>query len=556
MRHSVTMQMAVTLAVLALGPAALADDVLYSSRLSRRGLLQNGNYNLTIFHVNDVHAHLDQYSGNGAECKDGTRGCVGGYARIKTKVDELRGENPDHLLLDAGDEFQGTPFYTFYGWVKIAEILNDLKVDAITLGNHEWDGGDDNLGNFLGNLTFPVVSCNVQSTVKSLNETIKNYHIFEKYDVAVIGATTETTPNIANVGKGTTFLDPIPEVQRAIYEIRNTTKVKRIIALTHLGYEVDQKLARQTEGLSLIIGGHSHTLLGDMDKAEGKYPTIIKDKSGNEVFVVTSYRWGEYLGAIEVTFDESGRALSYHGSPIHMDNTTALDKGLDRKITAWRGPFEKFAAQVIGSTSHVLDQTTCQKRDCLLGQVVADAMLEYRLSQTTNGAGDKPDFAIINAGGVRATIGQGNITRGQVITAFPFSNAVTQLKYSGADLRKTLEGCVSRVNQFNQRKTSSWFQVSSNIVIEYNESRDVGSRLVNVIIGGKALDDKAEYNVVTVDFVAGGGDNLLKPGAELVTLETLDQVLVAYIREHTPLRNALQKRVVQRRCERGHGRGE
>ncbi|KID91669.1 5'-nucleotidase precursor [Metarhizium guizhouense ARSEF 977] len=549
------MKIAATLAVLAIGPVALADDVLYSSRFSKRGLLANGNYNLSFFHVNDVHAHLDQYTKAGADCTDATKGCFGGYARIKTKVDELRKQNPDHLWLNAGDEFQGTLFYTFYGGEKIAETINDLKFDAMTLGNHEWDGGDENLGKFLKNLTFPIVSCNVKSTVKDLNETIKNYHIFEKHDLAVIGATTETTPNIANVGKGTTFLDPIPEIQKAIYEIRNTTKVKRIVALTHLGYEVDQKLAQQTEGLSLIIGGHSHTLLGNMDKAEGKYPTIVKDKGGNEVFVVTSYRWGEYLGSIEMTFDENGRALSYHGAPIHMDNTTSLEKNLQKNITAWRGPFEKYAAEVIGSTNNVLDQTTCQKGDCLLGQVMADAMLEYRQNQT-NGTGDKPDFAIINAGGIRATIDEGNITRGQVITSFPFGNAITQLKYSGADLRKILEGCVSRVSQFNQKKTSSWFQVSGNIVVEYNESKDAGSRLVRATVGGKALDDETDYNVVTVDFVAGGGDNLLKPATEFVTLESLDQVLVAYIGAHTPLQNALQKRVVSSNGTVGRGAGD
>ncbi|OAA51935.1 5'-nucleotidase precursor [Metarhizium rileyi] len=538
------MKTAATLATLAIASIALADDVLYSSRLTKRGLLPDGNYNLSFFHVNDVHAHLDQYTSAGADCTDPSKGCFGGYARIKTKVDELRRRNPDHLWLNAGDEFQGTLFYTFYGGEKIAETINDLKFDAMTLGNHEWDGGDENLGKFLKNLTFPIVSCNVKSTIKDLNETIKNYHIFEKYDLAVIGATTETTPNIANVGKETTFLDPIPEIQRAIYEIRNTTKVKRIVALTHLGYDVDQKLGQQTEGLSLIIGGHSHTLLGDMSKAEGKYPTIVKDKGGNEVFVVTSYRWGEYVGSIEMTFDKDGRALSYHGAPIHMDNTTALDEDLQKNITAWRGPFEKYAAEVIGSTESVLDQTTCQKGDCLLGQVLADAMLEYRQNQTNGTDDGKPDFAMINAGGIRATIDQGNITRGEVITSFPFGNAVTQLKYSGADLRKILEGWVSRVNQFSQKKTSSWFQLSRNIVVEYNESRDAGSRLVNATIGGRALQDEADYNLVTADFVAGGGDNLLEPAKEFITLESLDQILIAYIREHTPLRNALEKRVV------------
>ncbi|GAB0133541.1 hypothetical protein EsDP_00001948 [Epichloe bromicola] len=545
-----------TLAALALGSfaAAAADEVLYSSRFSKRGQLPDGNYNVSFFHVNDVHAHLDQYTRGGADCTDPGQGCFGGYARIKTKVDELRGKYPDHLWLNAGDEFQGTLFYTFYGGDKIAETINRLGFDAMTLGNHEWDGGDDKLGRFLKKLAFPVVSCNVKSTNKDLNETIKNYHVFEKHELAVIGATTETTPDIANVSRATTtFLDPIPEIQKAIYQIRNTTKVKRIVALTHLGYDVDQKLAEETEGLSLIIGGHSHTLLGGMEKAKGKYPTIVKDKSGHEVFVVTSYRWGEYLGSIELTFDKNGKALSYHGAPIHMDNTTALDKDLQKNITAWRAPFEKYAAEVVGSTENALDQTACQEDDCLLGQVVTDAMLEYGQNQTKGADGKKPDFAIINAGGIRATIDQGNITHGEVTTSFPFGNAVTQLKYSGSDVRKILEGCVSRVSQFNQKKTSSWFQVSRNIVIEYDPTKDAGSRLANVTVGGRALDDKTEYNVVTVDFVAGGGDNLLKPVRDFVTLESLDQVLVSFISNHSPLQNALEKRVVSSNGTTGNG---
>jgi 5'-nucleotidase len=491
---------------------------------------------LAFFHVNDVHAHLDEFNRAGVDCKDAAKGCFGGYARIKTKIDELRAQYPDNLWLNAGDESQGTLFYTFYGGEKIAQTINDLNFDAMTLGNHEWDRGDEKLGEFLKQLTFPVVSCNVKSTNKDLNETIKNYHIFEKNGVAVVGATTETTPSTANVGKETAFLDAIPEIQ-------NTTKINRIVALTHLGYDADQKLAQQTEGLSLIIGGHSHTLLGDMDKAKGKYPTIVKDREGNDVFVVTSYRWGEYLGSIEMTFDKNGKAVSYHGAPIHMNNTTAQNGGLQEKIKAWRGPFEKFAAEVVGRTNNVLDHSTCRRSDCLLGQVVADAMLEHLQNQIRD-TGDKPDFALINAGDIRATVDEGDITRGEILTAFPFGSAVTQVKFSGAELRKTLEGCVSRINQFNQKRTSSWFQLSSNIVLEYNDSGAAGSKLVNVVIGGKPLDDHANYHVVTTDFLAGGGDNLLMPTKDVVTFDSADEAFLGYVQKHTPLENTLQKRVV------------
>lgn len=447
--------------------------------------------------------------------------------------------------MNAGDEFQGTLFYQYYGGEKIAETINDLKFDAMTLGNHEWDGGDQALGEFLRNLTFPVVSCNVKSQVKALNRTIKNYHVFREHGIAVIGATTPTTPGISSVGNTTVFLDPIPEVQKAVWEIRNKTDVNRIVLLSHLGYDEDQQLASRTEGLSLIIGGHSHTLLGDMEDAKGKYPTIVEDRKGHEVFIVTAYRWGEYLGAIDLTFDREGHALAYHGAPIHMDNSTRLDEELDDKIQEWAEAFADFAAEVLGTTDAVLVQETCQEGDCLLGQVMADAMLEYRVNQTEGTDDAKADLALINAGGVRAEINEGDITRGEVLTAFPFGNAIVELQFSGADLRKVLEGAVSYVNQFNNQEITSWFQVSKGVLIQYNPQNEAGSRLVDVTIDGEAIEDGRDYRVVTLDFLAGGGDNIFEATDDFITLDTQDEVLTQYIVARTPLSPRLEERVVE-----------
>ncbi|KAL4778589.1 Metallo-dependent phosphatase-like protein [Aspergillus varians] len=539
------MKSSLSLAALAVAGTVVADDYLYSKRLAKRFVDNDGNYNVSFFHVNDVHAHLDEYASSGTACEDPEKGCYGGYARIKTKVNELREEYPDNLWLNAGDEFQGTLFYQYYGGEKIAETINDLKFDAMTLGNHEWDGGDEALGQFLLNLTFPVVSCNVKSEVKTLNETIKNYHIFQKHEIAVIGATTPTTPGISKVGNKTTFLDPVKEVQKAVWEIRNETDVNRIILLSHLGYDDDQELAAQTEGLSLIIGGHSHTLLGDMEDAKGDYPTIVEDLNGHEVFIVTAYRWGEYLGAIDLTFDDEGHALAYHGAPIHMDNSTSQDDELEGRIQEWAEAFADFAGEVLGETDATLVQETCQDGDCLLGQVMADAMFEYRVNQTEGTDDEKPDLALINSGGVRAEINEGEITRGEVLTAFPFGNAIVELEFSGEDLRKVLEGAVSYVNQFNDQEISSWFQVSRGVRIEFNPDNEAGSRLVNVTIDGEAIDDERDYRVVTLDFLAGGGDNIFVTTDDFISLDTQDEVLTQYIIARTPLSPELAERVVE-----------
>ncbi|KAF4952524.1 hypothetical protein FSARC_12622 [Fusarium sarcochroum] len=539
------MKSSISLAALALTGSVLAEDALYSKRLNKRFVDDDGNYNISFFHVNDVHAHLDEFASSGTDCVDPKKGCYGGYARIKHTVDGLRKDHPDNLWLNAGDEFQGTLFYSFYGPEKIAENLNALKFDAMTLGNHEWDGGDEELGEFLQNLTFPVVSCNVKSEYKGLNKTIKNYQIFKEHDLAVIGVTTDTTPGISSVGNKTTFLDPITEVQKSVWEIRNKTDIKRIVALTHIGYDVDKELAAKTEGLSLIIGGHSHTPLGDMENAEGKYPTIVENVNGDEVFIVTAYRWGEYLGSIDLTFDKDGKALEYHGAPIHLTNKTEMDKDLQKKIKSWRGPFEEFAAEKVGFTKAELDQSKCQKGDCLLGQVMADAMLEYRLNQSRSDD-DKADLAFINAGGVRATIDEGDITRGEVLTSFPFGNAIVELTFTGSELKEILEGAVTRVNQKNKKPITSWFQVSKGLKIEYNPDNKNGSKLVSATLNDKALEDKRDYRVVTLDFIAGGGDNFFSTdNKNLATLDSQDEVLIGYFDAHNPLDPKLEERVVE-----------
>lgn len=515
-----------------------AEDVLYSRHLAKRDLNTDGNYNITFFHVNDVHAHLDEFSSSGTDCTRPERGCYGGYARIRTVVEEQRPNYNNSLWLNVGDEFQGTLFYSFYGGEKIAETLNQLNFSAMTIGNHEFDGGDEELGQFLVNLTFPIISANIHSQNEKVNKTIKPYHIFEEHNLALIGVTTDTVPSISNSDDTTVFSDVVEAVQGAIDEIKATTNVTRIAAVTHIGYDKDQELAKATRGLQLIMGGHSHTLLGDMEDAEGKYPTIVDNADGDEVFIVTAYRWGEYIGEIEVTYDPQGKIVAYHGAPIHLTNTTEPDTDLQAQIKAWRGPFEEFAAEVLGTSNVELDQTTCRQKECLLGDFMADAMLAYRKNNTAD-----VDFAIINAGGIRATIDEGDITRGEVLTSFPFGNSIVQIEVDGKYLWEVLEGIVTGVNVANGDAVTSFMQLSTGIKVEYNPKNNNGTKLVAVTVGGQPLDNGTTYQVVTLDFIAGGGDNFFTPTTEFVSLDTQDEVLTQYILAQTPVDIKLDGRI-------------
>ena len=167
-------------------------------------------------------------------------------------------------------------------------------------------------------------------------------------------------------------------------------------------------------------------------------------------------------------------------------------------------------------------------------------MLQYRLNNSSPAS-----FAFTNAGGIRATIDEGPITRGEVLTAFPFGNAVVEISYTGEVLLKLIEGWVSRFNQITNKATTSSFQVSRGVKIEFNPALPAGGRLVRVLIDGKPVDRSKTYTIVTIDFLANGGDNLLEPVKDIVVLDTLDTVLVDYIGFKTPVNATVEGRLVE-----------
>lgn len=448
----------------------------------------------------------------------------------------------------AGDEFQGTLFYNFYKGEKISDILGMVQVDAMTIGNHEFDDGPELLAGFLHSLPFPVVCANIDSTVSELMSAIVPYHIFEERQLAVIGMITPTTSSISSSGPNVTFSEPVDIIQPVIDEIRSQG-IKRIIALTHIGYMEDLDLVRHTSGLSMIVGGHSHTLLGRQPNAVGPYPTWVRDVDGRKVPVITDYRWGEYLGNIRVQFADDGSVLYTKRQPLHLDASTEKDPALDRKIKSWRKPFDKFAQQVIGRATAAYDESSCQFEECEIGNLVADAMLRSRRQN-----GGRVNGALMNAGGIRASINKGNVTRGEILTALPFGSAITDLTFTGSELWRVIEGIVSWRNVLTGHAVTSFLQVAG-IKVVYDPAREPGQRLQALYVLDADNDDimnpveaNTTYTITTLDFMARGGDYWWGERTDFIGKETrsrqeanvhavlnqVDEVVMQYIEtEHT-----------------------
>ena len=407
----------------------------------------------------------------------------------------------------------------------------------MTLGNHEFDDGDDLLADFLDSLTFPVISSNIHSRNDRLADSLTPYMIFAEHELAILALTTETTPTISHPSNLTTFEAPVAASKRTVKHIKERhPNINRIIALTHIGYEQDIALAKATTGISLIIGGHSHTLLGNMTGSKGPYPTIIKNQDGDDVFVVTSYRWGEYLGYIDVEFDRSGRIVKYEGAPIHLTNSTAEDADLKGQITEWSKAFVPYQHTVLGYAQKPLVQSTCQVAECTLGDFSADAMEDYRANSTVG--------ALINAGGMRTDIDAGNVTLQHALECFPFGNALVELDFKGEDLWSVFEGIVSKVNVKNGRAVTSFVQVSRSIRFTYNPDNPIGSRLITLLIKGQPVDITKTYKITTLDYLASGGDNFWPEKSNYAILDPMDMVWAKYVKEQSPVNYSVQGRIM------------
>jgi len=260
-----------------------------------------GTKKITILHTNDVHSHIDPF---GPE--DGRNANKGGVARRASLIESIRKENPHTILLDAGDIFQGTPYFNYYGGELEFKLMSMLKYDAATIGNHDFDNGIDGLYAQLPHATFEFISANYDFSNTVMNSHVKPYKTFSKdgIKIGLFGLGIELQGLVDPLMfKETKYLDPIEITQDMTRILKTEEKCDLIICLSHLGYNYrneaskisDLKLASLTKDIDLIIGGHTHTFLPK--------PTIVKNIVGKNILVNQVGCYGINLGKIDFYFD-------------------------------------------------------------------------------------------------------------------------------------------------------------------------------------------------------------------------------------------------------------
>ncbi|MFW6043213.1 MAG: bifunctional metallophosphatase/5'-nucleotidase [Marinilabiliaceae bacterium] len=262
---------------------------------------------LTILHTNDVHSHLDPFDASHPRFPN-----MGGFARRGTLIGQLRKENPNLILLDAGDIFQGTPYFNFFGGEPEFRLMSQMKYDAATIGNHEFDNGMEHLAQQMEHARFPFISTNYEFKGTILEGKTKPWKIIDKgpFRVGLIGLGINPSGLVSPANyEGMKWLDPSRSGEETAKFLKEDKKCNLVIALSHLGFEStpdrpesDKKVASETSSIDVIIGGHSHTFMDE--------PALVKNKSGSQV-IINQVGWaGVKLGQIDITFQKQSTSFA------------------------------------------------------------------------------------------------------------------------------------------------------------------------------------------------------------------------------------------------------
>lgn len=535
---------------------------------------------LNIAHINDHHSQLDAFTATELTL-DGvaTQVELGGFARQVAQFKSAAGTK-NLLKIHAGDALTGTLYYTFFKGKADAELMNTICFDAFVPGNHEFDDGDATLKGFLdelakGTCKTPTVSSNIAPAVgtpllpTASTGYLKPYLVKEIDDVKVglIGITIKgKTVNSSRPLATTVFNDEVASAQKAIDELKSQG-IRHIVAITHQGYDADKAMAAQLTDVDVIIGGDSHSLLGDFSavgitSSSGAYPTAITNKSGQMVCIGQAWEYSKAFGLMNVQFKEDGSVKSCGGQAqlligdsfkrkdaagawqtLSAADATVLKANLvanqprvkvvtpdataNAGLKVYSDQVNAEKAKTIGtateslclvrapgeSTNRSAGVAGCESANALArgsdaAQVVAEAFLS---------ASKRAQFALQNAGGVRIAVPAGTLSMNTAFTILPFTNVLVEMDLKGSEVLGALEDGLA--NHLDNGQSNGSHPYAAGLRWDLDMSKAKGQRFSNVQVRNRstgawtALDPSATYVMVTNDFIAAGQDGYATLGA-------------------------------------------
>jgi len=472
---------------------------------------------LSILHMNDVHGRFNAGIN---------------FARFATIAASYRKNNPNTLVLDAGDAIHGTNFANLFYGASMIELMNLVGVDAMVAGNHEFNYGQDRLLELNAQANFPILGANIFNADGS--NFLDPYTIIELEDVTVgiFGLATPTTPTVTSPNNviGLEFTDPVLRAQEMVDYL--APKVDVVIALTHLGLtgvRGSREVALAVDGIDLIVDGHCHSVRPNGEIVNGTTIAIVGEHAAN-------------LGTVEIIL-EAGEVVSvaasmYTASDLD-EQEIAFDQAVLDLISYYMDELEDVLNEQIGYSQRFLNNNYVRHAETALGNLTGDLFL------SVTGA----DVALMNSGGIRDHLHQGDITVGDVFNIFPFGNVIEVYEISGQVLLDALENSVSMFEINNPVQSHGRFPQIAGMSFTIDISQPAGNRISNLLIEGRPVNLAALYTLATSGFVGAGGDGFtMIPayGRFVGEFGAVDENLSEYIRNHDVIDAQIEGRMLIR----------
>ncbi|WED29246.1 bifunctional metallophosphatase/5'-nucleotidase [Vibrio sp. DW001] len=516
---------------------------------------KNKPIRLMLAHINDTHSYFEPQS---LQLNLKLENQVispyvsnGGFARIATRADELRQKaletNREFMFFHAGDCFQGTLFFSLFKGKANADLLNALNIDAMALGNHELDMGNQPVAEFLDRINFPILAGNWdiskeskqkrhplknKPNLVSYNEPFKTAHWITKEVqgelIAIFGVSMDQMADISNPDADTPFANTFETVQNTVLAIRRNG-INKIILLSHLGIDVDLKLAKEVDGIAIIIGGHSHTLQGDFSSIglenNGDYGVVV-----NQTRIVHSGLHAQAIGHCEIDFEADGTVSRFVGcNELLLGRRLCIDASLSEVNTDYlhkraqsclrdnpnvvickKAPLvqsilqDKYIPQVRALQQTIIGRVTTPLRhvripDEIGGSDIVPIVAESFYHAMSN-AGYSVEFGMHNAGGVRTSLSPGPISVADIAgKLLPFAVPIGVYHLKGKYLALVLEGAINNAlsNGVSGTGTGS-YPYCYNLDFIYDFKAKKGSRVTHLNIksahgGWKEVEDETIY---------------------------------------------------------------
>ncbi len=476
---------------------------------------------IQLLHTDDIHGHLDADIVQSASASSTFR--AGGMAQLAGQVAVFRARAPQRtLLVDAGDAWQGTFISNANKGEAVTKAMNLMRYDALAVGNHDFDWGQDVLAERAKDAAFPFLAANVIETKTGKVPTYLKPFEVKDLGIAKVGIIGLTNPGSATIVKATSvaglrFQPAAESVRPLIAEVQKQADI--VVVAAHIGTTDAVQLARDVPGIDVIVAAHDHLPI-QTARVEGR--TTIVDAGA----------YTQYLGRLEIVVDRTTRRMkdAVRGgelTPIAANPSVKPDPEIAKLVEERRAEGEKYTSRIVGRTTEPL---TNAREETAFGNLITDAFVEYGRQQ-----GWKTDVAFYNMAGVRASFPAGQLTFGQLYEALPFSNTVVNVDLTGADLAAIIDraGCVSgRLHM-------------AGVVVAFHFDGGAPNCVKSITVGGAPIAATRIYHVATIDYLLLGGDGHtgFAKGTNVIYGDVEVDVVAAYITAHSPVSPRVEGRL-------------